>query len=103
MSEAERAKFLVDHCTNGSSAEFAKTLNIEPSRLSRILHGKLRLNKLFDKIIMLYPQVNPQWLRTGEGYPGDLSVELVKQKYEKIIGEKDALIRTLQKIIEGRL
>lgn len=103
MTEAQRAQYLIEHCTNGSSADFAQSIGIDRPRLSRIVHGQLRLSKLYDAILSAYPDVNPQWLRTGIGYPGDLSAELVRQKYEKIIAEKDALIRTLQRIIDERL
>lgn len=103
MTEAQRAQYLIEHCARGSAAEFAKSIGIDKSRLSRIVHGRLRLNRLYDRILSAYPAVNPQWLRTGEGYPGDLSAELVKMKYEKMLAEKDALIKTLQRVIEERL
>ncbi len=103
MTEAQRAQHLIDNCTGGSAVDFAKSIGIDKTRLSKIVHGQLKLSKLFDAIIAAYPEVNPQWLRTGEGYPGDLSAELVKIKYEKILAEKDALIRTLQRVIDERL
>ncbi len=103
MTEAERAQHLIDNCTGGSAVDFAKSIGIDKTRLSKIVHGQLRLSGLFDRIINAYPAVNPQWLRTGEGYPGDLSAELVRIKYEKILAEKDALIRTLQRVIDERL
>ena len=61
------------------------------------------MSGLFGVILATYPEVNPQWLRTGTGYPGDLSPELVRARYEKVLAEKDALIRTLQKIIDKKL
>lgn len=100
---AERAQYLIDNCTGGSAVDFAKSIGIDKTRLSKIVHGQLHLNRLYDAILNAYPEVNPQWLRTGEGYPGDITAELVKIKYEKIIAEKDALIRTLQRVIEERL
>ena len=103
MSEAQRAQYLIDNCTQGSAVDFAHSIGIDKSRLSKIVHGQLRLRGLYDAILAAYPAVNPQWLRTGTGYPGDLSAELVKQKYEKIVAEKDALIRTLQRVIEEKL
>lgn len=103
MTEAQRAQYLIDHCCGGSAAEFARAIGIDKARMSRIVHGHFRLNKLYDRIIEAYPNVSPQWLRTGEGYPGDISTELVKQRLTKIIEEKDALIRTLQRVIEEKL
>ena len=103
MTEAERAQYLIDHCCGGSAVNFAKSINIDKTRLSKIVHGQLRFAGLYDAVLKAWPDVNPVWLRTGEGYPGDLSVELVKARYEKILAEKDALIRTLQRVIDERL
>ncbi len=103
MTEAQRAQYLIDHCCGGSAIEFATSIGIDKARMSKIVHGQLRLNRLYDRIMTTYPDVNPQWLRTGEGYPGDISTELVKQRLTKIIEEKEALIRTLQRVIEEKL
>ncbi len=103
MTEAERAQYLIEHCCGGSAVDFAGSIGIDKTRLSKIVHGQLRLSRLYDAIVAAHPNVNPEWLRTGEGYPGDLSVELVKARYEKILAEKDALIRTLQRVIDERL
>ncbi|MDD7455788.1 MAG: hypothetical protein PUK70_06010 [Bacteroidales bacterium] len=103
MTEAQRAQYLIENCSHGSATDFAKSIGTDKTRISKIVHGQLRLSGLFDAIIAAYPDVNPQWLRSGKGYPGDLSAELVRQRYEKIIAEKDSLIRTLQRIIDERL
>lgn len=103
MTEAQRAQYLIDNCTGGSAVDFARAIGTDKTRISKIVHGQLRLRGLFDAIIKAYPEVNPVWLQTGTGYPGDLSVTLVRTKYERILAEKDALIRTLQKVIEERL
>ena len=103
MTEAQRAQYLIDHCARGSAATFAEAIGIDRPRMSRIVHGHLRLSGLYEAILTAYPAVNAQWLRTGSGYPGDLSIELVRQRYEKVIEEKDALIRTLQRVINERL
>ncbi len=103
MTEAQRAQYLIDHCRGGSAVDFARSIGIDKTRMSKIVHGQLRLAGLYDAIIAAYPDVNPQWLRSGEGYPGDLSAELVRARYEKVVAEKDSLIRTLQRIIEEKL
>lgn len=103
MSEADRAQYLIKYCCGGSATDFAASLGIDKTRMSRIVHGKMRLSGLFDVIIKTYPEVNPQWLRTGLGYPGDITPELLKARYERIIAEKDSLIRALTKIIETKL
>ena len=103
MTEAQRAQYLITHCCGGNATDFAKSIGIEKARMSRIVHGQLRLNRLYDRIMTVYPEVNPRWLSTGEGYPGDISTELVKQRLTRIIEEKEALIRTLQRVIEEKL
>lgn len=103
MTEQERAQYLIKYCSHNSAVDFAKSIGTDKTRISKIVHGQLKLSGLYDAIIAAYPDVNPTWLRTGEGYPGDLSAELVKQRYEKIVAEKDALIRTLQRVIEEKL
>lgn len=104
MDEGQRLQYLIYNCCNGSAASFARAVNIDKAYLSRIVHGQLKMPaRLVGDIISAFPDVNPEWLRTGEGYPGDLSKEIIKAKYEKIIAEKDALIKTLQMVIEKRL
>lgn len=103
MTEAQRARFIIDNCCGGSDIRLARAIGIDKTRMSKIVHGQLRLYHLFDAILAAYPDINPQWLRTGKGYPGDLSVALVRQRYEKMIEEKDALIRTLQRVIDEKL
>lgn len=103
MTESERAKYLIDHLCGGSSVKFADSIGIDKTRLSKIIHGRLRLSRLYDIILATYPNVNQEWLRTGEGYPGDLSIVDVKARYEAIITEKDELIKSLRRVIEEKL
>ena len=103
MTEAERIQYIIDKCCQGSATKFADSIGIDKFRLSRIVHGKLKITRLIVPILEAYPDINPQWLRTGEGHPGDLSKEDIRERYEKIIAEKDALIRTLQRVIEEKL
>lgn len=65
---------------------FANSIGIDKTRLSRIANGrpKYRINKHIPVILAIYPEVNPDWLRTGEGNPGALSVADIKAKSEKI-------------------
>lgn len=102
MSEAQRVQLLVEQCCGGSSITFAKSVGIDKFRLSRIMHGEAhcRITKLIPAILKVYPDVNPDWLRTGEGYPGDLTKEQIKAKYERIVAEKDREIEELKKRLE---
>lgn len=100
MTEPERIQYLIDRLCGGSAINFATSIGIDKFRLSRIVHGKSRITKLVNIILETYPDINAEWLKTGEGYPGDLSIADVKAKYEKIIAEKDDMIRTLRRVIE---
>lgn len=103
MTEPERIQYLIDHLCGGSAIRFADSIGIDKFRLSKIVHGHYGIKKHIPVILAVYPDINPDWLRTGEGYPGDLSVSDIKARYEKIIEEKDALIRTLQRVIDDAL
>lgn len=103
MSEGERIQYIIDTLCGGSAIAFAQSIGISKTRLSKIVHGHCRLAKLYDAILREYPDINSVWLRTGKGYPGDLAIWQVREKYEKIIEEKDRLIMTLQRVIEEAL
>ena len=93
MTEAERLDFLIKTLANGRAVDFAKALHVSTPTISRIKKGELTLAPRIADILKAYPQVNPKWLMTGEGYPGDLSVAIVKEHYE-------AKIRRLEMIID---
>ncbi len=110
MTESERLDFLIKMLESGVAARFSEKTGIDRPKVSRIKSGELRLNKLYDVILRAYPQVNREWLETGVGYPGDLTVDLVKERLTKVIEDRDRIIRTLtkemelqQRIIEERL
>lgn len=110
MTEAERMEFLIRRLEAGVAARFSDRTGIPTPKISRIRNGELRLVKVVDDILRAYPQVNREWLETGAGYPGDLSIELVKARLTKVIEERDRVIRSLtkeldlqRKIIEGKL
>ena len=44
--------------------------------------------------------MNREWLETGVGYPGDLTVELVRDRLMKVVEDRDRVIKTLAKEIE---
>ena len=95
MTEGERLEFLITHLTAGNLTEFSRRTGIIKSTLSRIKSGQLRLRGKVDAIITAYPMVERQWLETGEGYCGDLSVEVVNNKLKQIVAEKDTIIKAL--------
>ncbi len=110
MTEAERLEFLIRRLEAGVAVRFSEKTGIPTPKISRIKSGELRLIKVVDNILRAYPQVSREWLETGSGYPGDLSVELVKERLMGVIADRDKLIKTLtreielqQRIIEDRL
>lgn len=100
MTEVEKLDLLVDTLEGGNQKRFADRIGVHPTVLSKARAGILTLRTRYNAITAAYPQVNRMWLETGEGYPGDLSIDLVRQNYLGIIKEKDAIIATLTKELE---
>lgn len=100
-TSGERLQLVIDCVANGNQAEFASKTAIQASTLSRIRSGELPLSEQRIAVICAkYPQVSAQFLRDGVSYPGDLSAELVQDKLQKALAERDDLIATLRKEIE---
>ncbi len=100
MTEPERLDFLIRRLESGVASRFSERTGIPTPKISRIRSGELRLVKVVGDIIRAYPQVNREWLETGTGYPGDLSIELVKERLTKVIEERDRVIRSLTKELD---
>lgn len=100
MTEIERLNLLVNSLEGGNSTAFAKRIGVSLSVISRIRSGKLTLAYRRDAILRAYPIVNREWLETGDGYPGDLTVDLTRNRFLKIIEEKDKIITNLSKEID---
>lgn len=100
-SPGERVQLVIDCLVGGNQTEFANVTGIHQSTLSRIRSGELPLSEQRIAIICTkYPQVSAQFLRDGTSYPGDLSAEIVQNKLQRAIYEKDVLIETLRREIE---
>lgn len=64
---ANRIKVIVGY-TRLTSNAFAKTVGIDPANLSKMLNGKQPISeKTLRKIQAAFPELNMEWLRTGEG------------------------------------
>ena len=100
MTEIERIDYLVKVLANGNSSQFARSINLRRDVLSRVRSGELTLKYKYNDILRVYPEVNRNWLETGEGYPGDLTVDLVKAYYEDKMKRKEKVIDQLMKRIE---
>lgn len=99
MTERERLDFLIDNLESGVAKRFAQRIGVSLPTISRIRSGELRLLPRADRILKAYPQVSRDWLYSGQGYPGDLNVEMVAKRLGKIISEKDRTIATLSEQI----
>lgn len=103
MTNSEMLSFLIQHLEGGNMSNFAKRTGIWPSTLSRIMSNSgLTIKAQAPKILAAYPQVNSSWLMTGEGYPGDLDMEVMRSHYLDIIAEKDRHISILMRELEIR-
>lgn len=100
MTEQERINFLIDTLEGGSSIKFAKRTGIIESSISRMRSGVLGLGKRIEPILEAYPVINREWLSTGIGHPGDLSMDLMKERLYKEIAQRDDTIRVLTRQLE---
>lgn len=95
MTEAERITFLIDNLAGGNGEAFAKKIGKSKAAVSRMKRGLTGIRLTIDAIIEAYPAVNREWLETGEGDPGDLSVALVKNRLQKKITQNEMIIEKL--------
>jgi len=107
-SVTERLDLIANALFKSRMSELGQAAGIDKTAVSRIRSGQLGLTPYYiDKIMSVSPGINRSWLETGEGYPGDISVQLVREKYESLLSVRDETIRTLtaqvsqsQKIID---
>ena len=101
MTLSERIDFLIKNLEGDNATRFSEKTGIPKPHLSMIRRGKLRLSNMkLNFILDAYPMVNREWLETGEGYPGDLSVSLAREHYADIIAKKDCTIEVLTRELE---
>ena len=76
---SEVFKYLKTNRKVTSQKDFAKIIGSDEATVSNILRQKLDVpNNFLAKISKAFPQINPQWLQTGEG---EMVVEVKKQVY----------------------
>lgn len=100
MTDGERIDFLIKTLEKDNAVMFSKRTGINPSVLSRIRNGEANINRRIEMILMAYPEVNRLWLETGEGYPGDLTLDMARKHYLEIIRIKDKIIESLGKELD---
>lgn len=97
MTEAQRIDYLISVLENGVGSEFAKKIGVSHVAVFKMRNGIFGISKKIDAIIKAYPSVNRGWLETGEGYPGDLTIDLVKAHYERKLKRNEQVIDQLLK------
>lgn len=100
MTESERIEFLIKYLEGGSGQRFADRIGVSHASVSRMRNGGYGIRLKIESILHAYPAVNRRWLETGEGYPGDLTVDLVKAHYQERIEKADKVIDHLMRRIE---
>lgn len=97
----ERLRLIIDSCAGGNQRKFADATGIDEGTVSRMLsNDRVLTEHRIGMIASAYPAVSPQFLRDGISYPGDISVEAVRVKMEKVIAQRDKIIETLQNEID---
>lgn len=92
MTESERINLLIKCLAGGNAAEFARAIGTSTPVVSLMRKGSVGIRLQVDKICKAYPCVDRSWLETGEGYPGDISVEYVKAHYSAQIRRCEMII-----------
>ena len=99
MTEAERIDYLIKLLEGGNGAAFGKKIGADVPTISKMRRGIIGYSRRINDIIAAYPSVSRRWLESGDGYPGDLSVELVRAMYEEKIQRCDRVIDQLSRRI----
>ena len=92
MTESERIEFLIKSLESGNNSEFARKIDCSLPNLFKMRKGTVGIRLSVAKICKAYPQVNRDWLETGDGYPGDLTIDLVKAHYQAKINRNEMII-----------
>lgn len=94
MNDSERLDYLIRHFCGGNAREFSKVTGINPSSISKIRNGTFHIGRYVGRICDAFPEVNRDWLQSGDGDCG-----LVRQKtpaeYEAEIARLNNIIDTL--------
>jgi len=93
---------------NGISAyAFEHTCGLSNGYLGKQYKGKGSVgSSILEKIRLCYPDLDMQWLVTGEGNMSSLSMELIRsyqkqiRQLELVVADKDAIIDLLQQSLQ---
>ena len=97
MTESERIKLLINFLEGGNASAFARKIGISKANISKMRAGTVSLRLHINSILAAYPAVSREWLTSGQGYPGDISVDIVKSYYEDKLKRNESFIDLLIK------
>lgn len=100
MTEPERINFLINILEGGNATAFGEKIGISKAQISKIRRGICGMKPHINTILAIYPNVNRDWLISGEGHPGDLTIDLVRSYYETKLRRADSIIDHLTRRIE---
>lgn len=93
---------------NVSIEVFAIKVSVSPDLIRKYLRGYFEISETFlRKLVTAYPEVNIDWLRTGDGQMINKSEKLVAfepetdySKKDAMMAEKDNIIKEYKEIIQ---
>jgi len=99
MTAAQRIDHLVMVLEGGNAKRFGEKAGISPQSVSSLRHGKYRIAGFAERILSAYPEVNPEWLTSGEGEP--LLAEIEKGEILRKVESLEKEIRRLSELVDG--
>lgn len=99
----ERLNYLIGILAGNNAAEFSRKTGADPSVLSRARNGGAIPSGLVWKICKAYPDVNREWLETGEGEPLNSMREksAIIARLDELTGEIRRLSEEVRKLREN--
>lgn len=98
--DAKIMRTIVDLGCGGSTKLASLLLGSYSSSISAIMSGKYALAPQLGKIRKAFPLISEEFLDTGEGDPGYLSVVQTKDSLNEVIRKKDEQIANLMNEVE---
>lgn len=113
MKLCERLRLLIEKVENISQNEFCRRVGLSPQTLSKYLTPEKESGvkvETLDRIMAVFPEINPAWLYYGEGeplradQPEDAGMALLREQVARLEGEltqaRKMLVDTQAKYID---
>lgn len=102
MTVAQRIDHLVMVLEGGNAKRFSEMTGITQQSVSCLRHGSYRIARFAGRILDAYPEVNPEWLTSGEGEPLLIEIEKgeILRKVEALENEVKRLSDLLDQLIK---